>query len=402
MKPLTLVLPMCLGMLACGGSSFTQSNNDGGTLPTDGGVTNNGDAGSDAGTDAGDAGLFDGGLPIDAMPPVSFGKPASASSSTNSTAATANSFSSQPTSTVAGTCWISASLPATIAYDLSSVASANRQAMLAAWYSLHVPDYITSGFVAADDVPIDYTIELNIAAGGGAAPSTGWTVVETVTNNDRSGRMFTLNMNGTNWIRMNISRGSSSNNACINMDIYSAPAGGTDSWLFLGDSITHITMVRAFSDLPGLVHAAQPDRWPAILEGAVGGTNTVTTQPTFDAQLANFPGRFVVLAFGTNDDPNNFQMEALVLKVLAVGKTPVIPLMPWAPDTTHQTNATQFINPAIQALYTKYPQIIKGPDLYSFFSTHQSDIPAGDIHPNTQGQEDLRGQWAITIESVGQ
>jgi hypothetical protein len=94
-------------------------------------------------------------------------------------------------------------------------------------------------------------------------------------------------------------------------------------------------------------------------------------------------------------------METLVQKVIAHGKTPVIPFMPWAPDTQHQQNAA-IINPIINGLYGKYPQILKGPDLFAFFSTHQSDIPAGDIHPNALGQADLRAQWALTIESVGQ
>jgi hypothetical protein len=399
-----LVSSLCL--VACGGSSFTQAGNDAGLIILDSGVINitdpavdaGSDAGTDAGTDAGvfDGGVFDAGFSIDPMTPISFGLPAFASNnSSNAVAANANGTNPQ-------VCWASASLPGWVAYDLSTVPLAQRHEVLAAWYSLHVGDYVTpTAFVADEDAPVDYTLELNTATGGASPPTTGWTAAETVVANDRSGRMFTLDLNGANWIRMNVSRGSNPATVCLNLDVYTAPAGGTDSWLFLGDSITHNSMVRAFSDLPSRVHAAQPDRWPAILEGAIGGTRTVDALVTFDNVLKNFPGRFVVLAYGTNDDATNFQMEPLVQKVIALGKTPVVPHMPWAPDAAHQATAA-VVNPIIDGLYLKYPQILKGPDLYGFFSTHQSDIPVNDIHPNAVGQADLRAQWAITIESVGQ
>jgi hypothetical protein len=92
-------------------------------------------------------------------------------------------------------------------------------------------------------------------------------------------------------------------------------------------------------------------------------------------------------------------MESLVKSVLAAGKVPVIPLMPWSDTATIQTNGP-LINAAIEALYTKYPQIVHGPDLWTAFLNRTDLIPSGDVHPNAAGQEVFRQQWAQVIAAI--
>jgi hypothetical protein len=148
--------------------------------------------------------------------------------------------------------------------------------------------------------------------------------------------------------------------------------------------------------MPSLVRAAKPAYWPAVLDAAIGGTNTGTATAVIDDTMKDFPGRFVVLAYGTNDHPDGFQMETLVQKVLAAGKTPVVPHMPWSAQSTEGPA----INQQIDELYAKYPQIVRGPDLWAFFQGRTDLIPPGDVHPNSQGQEELRKQWAATLEAL--
>jgi hypothetical protein len=243
------------------------------------------------------------------------------------------------------------------------------------------------------------------APGGGQPPASGWTNLLTVAGNDRSSRQHLANLAGANWVRMTVTDSSNPTPTttpgavAFDLDVHAAPSGATDDWLFMGDSITFMTTPRAFSDLPALAHAGMASHYPAVIDAAIGGTNTVTASSVIDNTMSLFPGQFVVLAYGTNDNPSNYQMETLVQHVLAAGKTPVVPHMPWSAMANIQTNGP-LINAQIDALYAKYPQIIHGPDLWAFFNGRTDLIPATDIHPNATGQEALRQQWANLMVSL--
>jgi lysophospholipase L1-like esterase len=219
-----------------------------------------------------------------------------------------------------------------------------------------------------------------------------------VSNNLRNTVEHPVDLGGGNWVRMSIAPGVDPSPA-IDLDVFSTPNGNTDCWLFMGDSITYITMGYAFSNLPALVHQARPDRWPAVINAAIGGTNTTTAAAAIDETMSGFPGRYVVLAYGTNDQPNEFNMEPLVQKVIAAAKIPVVPHMPWAAGQNIQTNAPPN-NKAIDDLYAKYPQIVHGPDLWAAFMNRTDLIPANDIHPNGAGQAFLRQQWAAVMAAI--
>jgi len=289
--------------------------------------------------------------------------------------------------------WTSTAVPAWLAYDLSDVPAADREQVLIAWYTGATLDFINDKPSAGQHLPIDYSLELNKAAGGGAAPEDGWEVIEAVTGNNRNTRQRLVKLDGANWIRINVTKSSAPGEVGLDLDVHSAPDGATDSWLFMGDSITFMSTSYLFSDLPALVTGLAPTRYPAIIPGAIGGTNTNTALEAIDATMENFPGRFVTLNYGTNDHPNDYHMEELVQKVIAAGKAPVVPHMPWAPDKMRQMEAIE-INAMIDALYEKYPEILRGPDLYAVFEDRTDLIPTGDIHPNDDGQAELRKQWA--------
>jgi hypothetical protein len=67
--------------------------------------------------------------------------------------------------------------------------------------------------------------------------------------------------------------------------------------------------------------------------------------------------------------------------------------MPWSDSAGVQVDGPAN-NAAIDALYEKYPQIYRGPDLWEAFKGRTDLIPSGDVHPNAQGTEFWRQQWA--------
>ena len=293
-------------------------------------------------------------------------------------------------------------MPAWIAYDLSGVPASERQGALVVWNALHAGSYLNDSPPSGGSMPTAYTIEINAAPGGSSAPPTdGWMQVAAVTQNLRNTVEAPIALGGANWVRMSVTAASDST-LSIDVDVFSTPHGATDAWMLMGDSITYITMPYAWNDLPKLVNRARADRRPAVVNAAIGGTNTSTAVSVIDTTMSGFPGRYVVLAYGTNDNVSQgatLQMETLVQHVLAAGKIPVVPHMPWSDSTGVQANGP-IINQAIDALYAKYPQILRGPDLWTAFMNRTDLIPSGDVHPNSQGQEFLRQQWATVMAAV--
>jgi hypothetical protein len=347
--------------------------------------------------EAGPADAADAGLSTIAMPEISAGAPAFASSSSNYQGVASMANDNDPL-----TSWSPSALPAWIAYDLSAAPPSERRSALVVWNALHAGSYINTSAPSGASMPTAYTIEVNAAPGGTAAPPTdGWTEVAAVTNNLRNTVETPIVMGGANWVRMSVTA-STDPTLSIDMDVFSAPHGATDAWLFMGDSITYITMPYAWNDVPKLVNTARSDRRPAVINAAIGGTNTSTAAAVVDDTMTGFPGRYVVLAYGTNDNVSQgatLEMETLVQDVIAAGKVPVVPHMPWSDTAAVQANGP-IINHAIDALYAKYPQILRGPDLWTAFMGRTDLIPSGDVHPNSQGQEFLRQQWADVMAAV--
>jgi hypothetical protein len=368
------------------GSSDGEIASDGGAVTSDAGPVTS-DGGSDS--SSGDASA----ITSIVMPRISGGVPAFASGSQNYATAPTKANDDQ-----FSTAWTPDKLPGWIAYDLSSVPVAERQGVLVVWNALHAGDYLNATPPTGAQMPTAYTIETNAAPGGATAPTSGWVEVANVTSNLRNTVEHPVALNGGNWVRMRIT-GSTDALVSIDLDVFATPNGASDCWMFMGDSITHITMGYGFSNLPQLVHQARADRWPAVINAAIGGTSTVDAVAAIDQTLTGYPGRYVVLAYGTNDHVNTFQMETLVQKVLAAKKIPVIPHMPWSDAPTIQTNGP-LINAAIDALYAKYPEIVRGPDLWAAFMNRTDLIPSGDVHPNSAGQVVLRQQWAQVMAAI--
>ena len=220
-------------------------------------------------------------------------------------------------------------------------------------------------------------------------------------------------MNGYNWIRIHVtaSDGAIENmDAAINMDVYTAEKALGDDWIFYGDSITAAAMSQySFGGVPAfsnLIHARASDHLPVQEDGGIGYLTSSDGAMYINTWLSLFPGKYVGLSYGTNDangctDPNIYYSNyvTMVQAVLRVGKIPVVPTVPWG-----RTSAIQKCGPGlvqkIEALYQAFPQIIHGPDLWTFFKTHQNLISNDNIHPNEQGMGACRQQWANQMLSV--
>ncbi|GAC1574870.1 MAG: hypothetical protein NVS3B9_6980 [Candidatus Doudnabacteria bacterium] len=360
-----------------------------------------------------------------AMPIISWGVPTFASSVSgtnvvsNLTTAPGNETTNSTYDQLNNKNWQSVSVPAWVALDLSTVPAAQRGKVDVLWYN-NTNAYdcclIASGGTYAG-LPRNYTIEANSATGGGtAAPATGWVTLATVTSNTYHERENVVDLTGYNWVRVNVSTVNGTDTAVqlMHLDVFdlSATAGvPKDSWFFVGDSITLGSTNYAkvyFGSALNFTYSTKiqnqlSNRYPAQTDGGIVGASTNDGVAKINTWLAAFPGRYVDIGYGTNDAtagtaPTTFynNYETIIQAVLNAGKVPLVPKIPWASNTTTQANVPG-LNAQLDTLYKNYPQIIKGPDFYAYFFNHQSEIGAGDVHPNDTGYADMRRLWACSM-----
>jgi lysophospholipase L1-like esterase len=206
----------------------------------------------------------------------------------------------------------------------------------------------------------------------------------------------------------------------LNFDVYDASAGATDSWIFFGDSITAGGMTLRSACSPScpsadgsfgqLVARARPEYTPAQCNGGMGGTRAEDALLLIDDWLAAFPGRFVTLNFGTNHAgggcdvacADHFQnlMRQLIARVHDTGRVAVIPKIPWARSSWYRADIPA-LNARIDLLYAEFPQVVRGPDFWTYFQANPSLISNDDLHPNAAGYFQMKKLWADTMAGSG-
>ncbi len=309
------------------------------------------------------------------------------------------------------TSWRSQSTPAWLAYNLSSVPASQRSKVLVVWYNQTLSYDHTIIKENAYNLPQDYTLDVNPAPGGGTPPGAGWTTLVTVKGNHYHSRQHVLDMAGNNWIRIKITAtdGSPQNfDAALNMDVYDVNYGTTDDWIFFGDSITaggmgHWTAGNGVKSFAQLINARAPGHFPIQESGGIGYLTSADGANNIGTWLELFPGKYVGLSYGTNDaigcaSPYTFYNNyvTMVQAVLSAGKTPVIPHIPWGVHPNIQ-RCGPALNAKIDALYAAFPQIIKGPNLWTLFQNNRQLISNDTIHPTDVGFGVYRQQWANTM-----
>lgn len=342
------------------------------------------------------------------MPNISEGAPVAASSG-NSWQAVDGTFDTSWRSGVAP----SGQNPAWISVDLRGSSPSE---IVFAWYNA------TSQYRVAQEaysLPHDYVIEVSLDSTDGSNGT--WNTVVSVDGNQYHSRQHAIDATGAGWIRMvtTSTLGAPPNDdVSINLTIHDVSHANDDNWLFLGDSITAgWAATRTINHVPSLaelVHHQRPWAYPLIENGGMPGwkASDAVRAITEDHWLEMFPGRFVVLSYGTNDaaagSDSTFKanLEILIEESIEAGKIPVIPTIPWSPSPAIQAGVPQ-LNDRIHELYAEHPELLAGPDLWSLFAddpNREHYFTVDGIHPTDEGYALMRkawGDWMTSTVCVG-
>lgn len=300
----------------------------------------------------------------------------------------------------------SGTTPDYLAYDLSAVPEEQRRQVIAVWYNTSSYDSI-GNYQQRSNEPSAYTIEVN-AAEGGEYPTDNWVVVDTVTDNTLSSRQHLVDMEGYNWIRMNVTEGNGQEGGSVqvNLDIHNVSEGVSDSWILFGDSITAISMNNCYgTGFATFVNRLDSNYFPIQENGGIGGITSTDGRNNIDRWLSTSPAKYVSIAYGTNDAWGNQtgaekyyeNTKYMIDAIIAAGKTPVLPKIPYATEPGVSDYLSEY-EAMIDKLYEEYgDKLVKGPDLESFFKDNPSYLGSDGVHPSTEGCEALREYWADTM-----
>lgn len=280
--------------------------------------------------------------------------------------------------------------------------------LLMTWSSDYVFDYISK----TGTTPQDYTIAVSGNSTNGADGT--WNTLVTVTGNHTRIREHLLPFAGQAWVKMTITKGQAQASQPYifidQVDLYDVSQSLNDTFFFSGDSITGIAYNRSDENQPSyaeLVHAAYPQRFPAMLNGGLGGWNSDGAVQDIDLWLSLNPDiHYWLLGWGTNDAfdqvaPAHFQanLHILVDKIKQAGHVPIFAHIPYLARPGFDSEI-QALNAAIDKITTTN-NLTKGPDLYQLVRAHATNYLLKDgTHPTPAGAKAMNQAWFEILRPV--
>jgi lysophospholipase L1-like esterase len=281
-----------------------------------------------------------------------------------------------------------------------------------AWVAIHVgagPTRAMLNWVAypGSNLPTHYRIETSADSTNGA--DGGWTTAVTVVDNGVDARAHPFAFAGRQWVRFLVTRSQNAGQAISidEIDVQDASAGGSDSWMFVGDSITAAAFHRGLfeGNFPERIHAVAPAFFPLMIGAGVGGTSTVDGVAHIDEWLAIHPHmQNWVISYGTNDSANadpqfapafGERLRFIVATLQAAGRTVFVPRIPY--KTGGETYLAPY-NAEVDAVCNEFG-LGAAPDLYAWFLAHQDQLYDG-VHPNDAGSRSMNQLWADAVRPL--
>jgi len=231
-----------------------------------------------------------------------------------------------------------------------------------------------------------------------------WEVAATIENNPVMARGVDIEFAGKSWFKF-VSEGDVGQ--ILEIEAFDMSAGGTDTWFFMGTSISQMGIKQQDTDstTAQIIHAKFPEYTPAMLRGGIGCINSSEVVEHLGEYL-EYAGnvKFWAIEMGTNDawgggDWNlatyKKNMQTIIDSAKAHGITPIIARI----IATDSSKAGWQVNPAfLEAVdnLTEENNLPKGPDFFAYFKEHPEQLASDGVHPNgdKKGGQAMHHLWA--------
>lgn len=249
-------------------------------------------------------------------------------------------------------------------------------------------------------VPVNYTVQYSSNSSNGSDGT--WNVAETVTGNIVTARGHVVDLKGAKWVKMVINNGSG---PLDELEVFDLGRQGEDLWFFPGTSISANTFKSTVpaQNYADLIKQSFPSFNPAMIRGGIPCINSTQFKNDVSKYLAVAGNvKYWAIEMGTNDawggtngGVSTFKanMQAVITACKNVGIQPIIArtLATSSSKAGWQVHADYL--KAIDDL-TATNNLIAGPDLYTWFLNHASDLDNDGVHPNAAGAASIQKLWA--------
>ena len=236
-----------------------------------------------------------------------------------------------------------------------------------------------------------------------------WIEAASIVDNPVMARGVEIDFAGKSWFKF-VSEGEVGQ--ILEIEAFDMSAGGTDTWFFMGTSISQMGIKQQDTDstTAQLIHARFPAYTPAMLRGGIGCINSTEVVEHLSEYL-EYAGnvKFWAIEMGTNDAWGggdwNLQtyvgnMQTIIDSAKARGITPVIARI----IATDSSKAGWQIDPAYLEAVDKLAEdngLPQGPDFYGYFKEHPELLGSDGVHPNAVGGgQAMHHLWAEALSPL--
>ena len=236
-----------------------------------------------------------------------------------------------------------------------------------------------------------------------------WTEAASIVNNPVMARGVEIDFAGKSWFKF-VSE--SEVGQILEIEAFDMSAGGTDTWFFMGTSISQMGIKQQDTDstTAQLIHARFPAYTPAMLRGGIGCINSTEVVDHLSEYLEYVGNvKFWAIEMGTNDAWGggdwNLQtyvdnMQTIIDSAKAHGITPIIARI----IATDSSKAGWQINPAFLEAVDKLVAdngLPQGPDFYGYFKERPELLGSDGVHPNADGGgQAMHHLWAEALSPL--
>ena len=254
-------------------------------------------------------------------------------------------------------------------------------------------------------MPVDYDILKSSNSTNGTDGD--WTTSLTIRNNTVTARSHSIDFGGVKWVKMSIIKGGGT---LDEMEVFDISNGNDDTWFFPGTSISAVAFKSTVpsQNYADLITERHPAFTPAIIRGGIGCINSTTVADDISKYLNMVRDtRYWAIEMGTNDawgGSNYFvpsyikNMQLIIDSCKANNIQPVIARIIGTDSVKTGWQVHPDFLKAVDSLTIKN-NLIPGPDLYTYFSTHISELSDG-VHPNATGGASVFRLWAEKMDSL--
>jgi lysophospholipase L1-like esterase len=253
---------------------------------------------------------------------------------------------------------------------------------------------------------VDYTLQTSSNSTDGADGD--WKTAAEIKNNTVTARGHQIGFSDASWVKMEIARGKGSINE---IEVHDISSGMEDTWFFPGTSIS----ANAFKATPpddnfaDLINKAHPDFTPVTIRGAIA----CQSSGDFANNIENYISlagnvRYWAIEQGTNDawggsNGNVASFKDNMQKVItACKKAGIKPIIARVIGTNKDAAGWQIHSDYLTCVdeLIKKNNLIEGPDLFTWFSTHPKCLSNDGVHPSALGGAEIQRLWAEKMSAL--